>query len=64
MYRSVAFADKASNEMIPILPAGDCLVSGLATNLPVLVQIDRLPPDHRPKSDNVEIHAAWGNPKQ
>ena len=64
MYRTVAFADKASNEMIPILPAGGCLVSGLATNFPVLVQIDRLPPDHRPKSDNVEIHVAWGNPEQ
>ena len=64
MYRSVAFADKASNEMIPILPAGGCLVSGLATNFPVLVQIDILPSSNRPKSDNVVIDKAWGNPKK
>ena len=62
MYRSVAFADKASNEMIPILPAGGCLISGLATNFPVLVQIDMLPQMYRPKSDNVKIDLAWGNP--
>jgi len=61
MYRSVAFADKASNEMIPILPAGGCLVSGLATNFPVLVQIDILPSESRPKSENVDINRAWTN---
>ena len=60
MYRTVAFADKASNDMIPILPAGGCLVSGLATNFPVLVQIDILPSSHRPQSDNVDINKAWG----
>lgn len=61
MYRSVAFADKASNEMIPILPAGGCLVSGLATNFPVLVQIDILLSESRPKSENVDINRAWTN---
>lgn len=59
MYRTVAFADKSSNDMIPILPAGGCLVSGLATNFPVLVQIDMLPSGHRPKSDNVDINKVW-----
>ena len=59
IYRSVAFADKASNEMIPILPAGGCMVSGLATNFPVLVQIDMLPSKRRPKSENVDLEKVW-----
>lgn len=59
IYRTVAFADKASNDMIPILPAGGCLVSGLSTNFPVLVQIDILPSANRPKSENVDINKAW-----
>lgn len=59
IYRTVAFADKASNDMIPILPAGGCLVSGLSTNFPVLVQIDILPSVNRPKSENVDINKAW-----
>lgn len=59
MYRSVAFADKASNDMIPILPAGGCLVSGLATSFPVLVQIDLLTNERRPKSENVNIETVW-----
>lgn len=61
MYRTVAFADKASNDMIPILPAGGCLVSGLATNFPVLVQIDMLPSARRPKSENVDIKKVWSD---
>ena len=59
IYRSVAFADKASNEMIPILPAGGCMVTGLATNFPVLVQIDMVPVDNRPKSENVKLNKVW-----
>ena len=59
IYRSVAFADKASNEMIPILPAGGCMVTGLATNFPVLVQIDMLSPEKRPKSENVNLSNVW-----
>ena len=59
IYRTVAFADKATNDMIPILPAGGCLVSGLSTNFPVLVQIDILPSANRPKSENVDINKAW-----
>lgn len=59
IYRTVAFADKASDDMIPILPAGGCLVSGLSTNFPVLVQIDILPSANRPKSENVDINKAW-----
>lgn len=57
--KTVSFVDKASNEMIPILPAGGCLVSGLAVNFPVLVQIDRLPSLNRPKSENIDITRAW-----
>ena len=63
IYRSVAFADKASNEMIPILPAGGCMVTGLATNFPVLVQVDMLPANQRPKSENVNINMVWVDTK-
>jgi len=59
MRRTVSFADKASNEMIPILSAGCCLVSGLATNFPLLVQIEILPQEMQPKSENVKIEEVW-----
>lgn len=59
IYRTVAFADKSSNDMLSILPAGGCLISGLSTNFPVLVQIDMLPQNSRPKSENVDIDSVW-----
>ena len=60
IYRTVAFSDKASNEMISILPPGGCLFSGIATNFPVLAKIRILEPQYMPKSENVDLHKIWG----
>lgn len=59
IYKTVAFADKETNDMIPILPAGGCVFAGIASNFPVLAQIDMLV-DNRPKSENVSITDIWG----
>ena len=60
IYKTVAFSDKASNEMISILPPGGCLFSGIATNFPVLAKIKILEPQYMPKSANVDLHKIWG----
>lgn len=60
IYKTVAFSDKASNEMISILPPGGCLFSGIATNFPVLAKIRILEPQYMPKSENVDLHKIWG----
>ena len=59
IYRVLAFSDKATNEMISILPAGGCVFSGLATNFPVLVQIEKLDSRHEPSSKNASINKIW-----
>lgn len=60
IYKTVAFSDKASNEMISILPPGGCLFSGIATNFPILAKIHILPLDLMPKSENVDLRKIWG----
>ena len=60
IYKTVAFSDKASNEMISILPPGGCLFSGIATNFPVLAKINILSPELMPKSENVDLRQIWG----
>lgn len=60
IYKTVAFSDKASNEMISILPPGGCLFSGIATNFPILAKINILSPELMPKSDNVDLKQIWG----
>lgn len=59
IYRTIAFSDKSTNEMISILPAGGCIFAGLATNFPVLARISILPEGNQPQSENVNISKIW-----
>ncbi|WP_270215470.1 ATP-binding protein [Clostridium butyricum] len=59
--KSVSFLDNASYEMIPILPQGACIFTGMASNFPVLVQVDKLEEDKQPKSKTIRIDELWNN---
>lgn len=59
IYRTIAFSDKSTNEMISILPAGGCVFAGLASNFPVLARISILPTEKQPQSENVNIKTIW-----
>lgn len=59
IHRTIAFSDKATNDMISILPAGGCIFAGLASNFPILARIDILPDINQPKSENVNIANIW-----
>lgn len=57
--KSVSFLDNASYEMIPILPQGACIFTGIASNFPVLVQVDKLDEDKQPKSETIKVKELW-----
>lgn len=59
IYRTIAFSDKSTNEMIPILPAGGCVFAGLASNFPILARVSILPESNQPQSENVDIRKIW-----
>lgn len=59
IHRTIAFSDKSTNEMIPILPAGGCVFAGLASNFPILARISILPENNQPQSENVDIGSIW-----
>ena len=48
--KAVAFIDNTSYEMISVLPQGACIFTGVASNFPVLVQVDLLPKQQQPQS--------------
>ena len=58
--RAVAYLDKLSFDSIPVLAVGSCFVAGLATDLPVKVDIDLLPPELQPKSETINLEKEWG----
>ncbi len=58
--KTVAYLDKLSFQTIPILSVGSCFVAGLASDLPVKVDIDLLDKSRRPDSETIKLVEAWG----
>ena len=44
---------------LPSLPSRHTILLGWASELPVLVQMNTLPEQHRPKSDDPDFRAVW-----
>lgn len=57
--KAVAFIDATSYEMISVLPQGACIFTGVASNFPVLVQVDLLPKEFQPKSTTIDLVELW-----
>lgn len=57
--KAVAFIDNTSYEMISVLPQGACIFTGVASNFPVLVQVDLLPENKQPQSTTVNLINLW-----
>lgn len=59
--KTIAYLDKLSFESIPVLSIGSCFVAGLASDIPVKVDIELLPLDRQPKSETINLEKIWFN---
>lgn len=59
--KAVAFIDNSSYEMISVLPQGACIFTGVASNFPVLVQVDLLPKRLQPQSTTIDLMGLWND---
>ena len=57
--KAISFLDQLSIDTLPILPTGACILSGTITELPVIVQIDKIDELNKPHSDNIELVKNW-----
>ena len=57
--KAVAFIDNTSYEVISVLPQGACIFTGVASNFPVLVQVDLLPSALQPQSTTINLGRIW-----
>lgn len=56
---SISNLDSSSRALVPVLPAGACVVSGTAFHTPMVVQIQRLPSNLAPESDTIDLDTFW-----
>lgn len=52
---AVSYIDKITEESIPTLPTGTCIFSGVATQMPLKINIKELDLHLQPKSDTVKL---------
>jgi len=56
---SISTLDALSRSLIPGLSQGCCVVTGTAFELPMVIQVDRLPSDKQPASEDVDLGRLW-----
>jgi len=60
--RAVAYLDDLSFDTIPILSVGSCFFAGLATDIPIKINVEILSQEEkRPKSETVNLTEAWSH---
>ena len=52
---SVSYIDKITAESIPTLPVGTCIFNGISTQIPILLQVEKLNDISSPQSDTLKI---------
>lgn len=59
--KAVSYLDRVSFESLPILPTGTCILSGVSTQVPVIVEVAALPPSNEPNSKTMTLNDKWGS---
>lgn len=56
---TISTLDALSRSLIPGLSQGCCVVTGTAFELPMVIQVERLPSDKQPDSEDVDLEKLW-----
>src|SRR5690606_34943514 len=58
--RTISYLDKLSVEYLSILPRGTCIFAGLASQIPVVIDIGPIEPAiHEPDNKTINIISSW-----
>jgi hypothetical protein len=58
---TISTLDALSRSLIPGLSQGCCVVTGTAFELPMVIQVDRLPSEKQPASEDVDLEVLWSD---
>lgn len=58
--KTISYLDKVSFEYLPILPTGTCVLAGVLTNMPIVIDIDKIEHEkHEPDNKTLDIVKIW-----
>jgi DNA helicase HerA-like ATPase len=58
--KSISYLDKTSFDYIPILPVGSCIIAGLASQVPVIVDVGMIESRYEPNNKTRSLVEFWG----
>lgn len=59
--RTISYLDKVSFETLPILPTGSCVLAGLSAQVPVIINIEKIPDENEPYNKTIRPTDFWEN---
>ena len=57
--RTISYLDRVSFDALPILPTGSCILAGLAAQVPVIVQMDKIADAYEPYNKTIKLTDYW-----
>ncbi|MFA5312221.1 MAG: ATP-binding protein [Methanomassiliicoccales archaeon] len=57
--KTISYLDKVSFGYLPILPRGTCILAGLLAQIPVVVDIGKIPEANEPKNKTMTLVEKW-----
>lgn len=57
--KTISFLDKVSQESLPILATGSCVIAGQVAEMPIIVQVDIMEEKNKPDNETINLLDHW-----
>ena len=57
--KTISYLDRVSQESLPILSTGVCVIAGQMVEMPILVQINKIEEEYKPLNETIDIVSKW-----
>ncbi len=57
--RTISYLDQISFDSLPILPTGTCVLAGLSAQIPIVIEINKIPDENEPYNKTIKPTDFW-----
>ena len=57
--KTISYLDKVSQESLPILATGSCVIAGQVAEMPIIVQVDIMEEQNKPDNETINLLDHW-----
>lgn len=57
--KTISYLDRVSQESLPILATGSCVIAGQVAEMPIVVQVDKMDDKNKPDNETINLFDFW-----